>query len=349
MISYQSIRDVHLEPSTICNARCPLCVRNANGYPKNFGYPEIHMTLENLKKIFPEDFISQLDSLTVCGNFGDFVANPEALELITWFRNCNKRLQISISTNAGARNEKFWKSLAKLNVIVYFCIDGLSDTHSIYRIDTKWETVIDNARSFISENGTAVWKMIVFDHNKHQVDECKKLANDLGFSQFDLVDHSRSNGSVFDRQGNLVYKIGSGQTHENITQVLQWMDPPLENDGMLARPEKTKLNCYSENQKSIYVAANGEVYPCCYLGFYPKTFRNSHWTDQSNRQLVECMENLEINAAAVGIENALRWFENIRKKWSIPKYQDGRLRMCDEHCGSDKYLVVDQEMFAQKT
>ena len=60
------------------------------------------------------------------------------------------------------------------------------------------------------------------------------------------------------------------------------------------------------------------------------------------------MHNLEINATIVGLEQALAWFDNIRDRWSIDKYQNGRLRMCDEHCGSNKYLTVDQELFSPK-
>lgn len=345
MIAYKEIRDLHLEPTTLCNARCPLCFRNANAYPHNFGYPEIHMTVERLEKIFPDDFVAQLTTMDICGNFGDFVANPQALELVSWFRSRNKDLQISISTNAGARNEKFWRELAQFNVNVSFCLDGLEDTHSLYRVDTKWQTVVNNASYFIDAGGHATWKMILFEHNNHQVSECKRLAHELGFARFRLDDHGRNISAVFDRSGKRLYNIGSQPVNEILNEIINWKDRPQEKDVMFQIKESKSLNCYSENKKSIYVAANGEVYPCCFLGFYPKTFRNGHWYDQGNAALESCMSNLEINASVVGLEKALEWFDNIRKKWDIDKYVDGRLRMCDAHCGSNVYRVVDQEKF----
>ena len=57
MIQYNEIRDVHLEISSLCNARCPLCPRNFRGYPYNDGYPETNLTIEQIKKIFTRDFL----------------------------------------------------------------------------------------------------------------------------------------------------------------------------------------------------------------------------------------------------------------------------------------------------
>ena len=51
MISYQDIRDVHLEISSLCNASCPWCPRTFWGYTYNGGYPEVNLTLDNAKKI----------------------------------------------------------------------------------------------------------------------------------------------------------------------------------------------------------------------------------------------------------------------------------------------------------
>ena len=42
-----------------------------------------------------------------------------------------------------------------------------------------------NAKAFIEAGGKARWKMIVFKHNEHQIDEAKLLAKDMGFWEFD--------------------------------------------------------------------------------------------------------------------------------------------------------------------
>ena len=82
----------------------------------NDGYVSRDMTLEDATAIFKEDFLQQLDSILINGNFGDIVMNPHALPIIRYFRACNKDLKISINTNGGARVAEFWKELAELMV-----------------------------------------------------------------------------------------------------------------------------------------------------------------------------------------------------------------------------------------
>ena len=342
MISIDQIRDVHIELTTLCNARCPLCMRNAHGFSHNFGYPEASLSLDNVKRMFSPAFVQQLNTFTVCGNYGDFVACPDALEIIDYIRANNSSIRITICTNGSARNTAFWTELAHLKPEVSFCIDGLEDTHHLYRLDTNWSHIIRNAQAFIAAGGDAVWKMIKFEHNKHQVDACRTMAKELGFIKFDLTDHSRSSGAAFDRAGNLTHQIGTGPIHNTPESVIHWQQKSADEDWLLKKEEKSNLDCYSKRASSIYVTGNGEVYPCCYLGFFPRTFANSHWYNQGNAQLKELLGQSN-NAIEVGLESAIDWFTQIEQRWVVQKYQDGRLRMCDEHCGTDKYLYLESQ------
>lgn len=344
MLELTSIQDVHAELTTLCNARCPLCVRNAGGYPHNFGYPETSLSLSDIKNIFPDSFLIQLKTFTVCGNYGDFVVNPDSLEILQHIKQINPNIRITVSTNGSARNQDFWVGLGKLGIEISFCIDGLEDTHSIYRIDTNWQHIIRNAKYFISAGGRAIWKMIKFDHNLHQIEQARAMAAELGFMRFDLADHGRASGAAFDRTGNLTHTIGDGPHHNTPESMIQWYKKPIEEDYMLNLPEKNSIDCYSKKEKSIYLAANGEIYPCCFLGFFPKTFANSHWFDQGNRQLQNLLENRSNNALEVGLEKAIEWFSDIESSWSKDRYQQGRLRFCDEHCGTEKYIHDRQDL-----
>ena len=73
MLSYDNIRQVHLEISTRCNAACPGCPRNLCGVDILDDYPLLDMKLEQAQKIFPRDFLTQLDRILINGNYGDFV------------------------------------------------------------------------------------------------------------------------------------------------------------------------------------------------------------------------------------------------------------------------------------
>ena len=151
MIDYKHIRSVHLEISTRCNAACPLCPRNSAGYDEDLGYPVTDMTLPQAKRIFTPDFVRQLDHILINGNFGDFITAKDNLDIVQYFILCNPNIKIEISTNASGGRAGLWEQLGKLkNVEIGFAIDGLEDTHQLYRRNTNWQTVINNAKKFIA-------------------------------------------------------------------------------------------------------------------------------------------------------------------------------------------------------
>ena len=339
MITIDNVREIHLELSTLCNARCPLCVRNASGYPHNFGYPEVSLSLEQIKQIFPVKFIRQLRLIEFCGNFGDFVMAPDAVEIVEYLRSINKLADITINTNGSARDREFWTRIGKAKVNVIFDIDGLEDTHALYRVDTNWKNIIRNAQTVIENGSRAIWKMIKFQHNEHQISQCRQMAIDLGFYRFDLADHGRNTGLAFDRQGNLTHMLGV-VNERSIDKVIHWKDNTIP---LAPPPEKETLDCYSTRNETIFIAANGEVYPCCYLGAFPRTFKNGTWYDLVHTQLKGIVDEVKNNALEVGLGPATEWFNLIEDRWKIKKYEDGRIILCDSHCGT-KYQHWEREV-----
>lgn len=334
MIDFKDIRDVHLEIATLCNARCPWCPRNFWGFPFNGGYPEIYLTLDQAKQIFKIDFLQQLDSIRINGNFGDIVMNPEGQDIVSYFRESSQNLQISINTNGGARKKEFWQSLAKSKAGVSFALDGLADTHSLYRQDTLWSTVIKNAKTFISHGGKADWQFIRFDHNKHQINECKSLSKHLGFHSFTLVDDGRDTAPVFDKKGNFSHIIGNYEGDTDFINLItsKCNDEILLEDITPGKKECTSIDCKTQLHKSIYISANGEVYPCCYTGFYPKTYGKGQYHQAANAQLIPLIT--ENNALYYPLEQCIQWFTSVEKSWTKNKYENGRLVVCDDNCGS---------------
>ena len=60
MLKLADIRQVQIELTTRCNARCPMCMRNYRGMDFNSGYPLTELSLEDIKKILPVEFLKQL-------------------------------------------------------------------------------------------------------------------------------------------------------------------------------------------------------------------------------------------------------------------------------------------------
>lgn len=331
MISLENIRHLHIEFSSLCNARCPLCPRNLFGYPYNRGYEETSLSLELIKKSFSPSFIEKLHMILINGNFGDFTANLESIDIIKYFKESNPNLTVQISTNGSARNKEFWAELGKLsNTNIEFCLDGLEDTHHLYRQDTDFNKIIENAKTYMAAGGYAIWKMIKFEHNQHQITEAEQRSKDYGFHKFQLEDHGRNSGPVFDRKGNLVHVMGDWTGQTEINEIIEFHGDSTKKYGYPPYDPNRKLRCFTKRNNSIYIAADGRVYPCCYMGFNPLTY-NKGWHGFVNGQIKPLVYNNSLHETT--LEETIKWFSKVESSWAKTSVEDGRLIQCDIACG----------------
>lgn len=194
LYQYKDIKTIHLEVTDKCNAACPMCARNINGGEDNPQLPDVELTIEDVKKIFEPSFISQLDRMYMCGNYGDPIAAKDTLEIFKYFRENNPKMMLSLHTNGSAKSTDWWAELANIlgkKGYVVFSVDGLEDTNHLYRQNTVFSKIMSNAKSFIDAGGRARWDYIVFAHNEHQVEEAEDLATKMGFEKFQYKKSAR--------------------------------------------------------------------------------------------------------------------------------------------------------------
>ena len=259
MYKLKDIKDIHLELTSKCQARCPMCPRRINGGAINPLFDPTEISLDNFKQWLPFDFIKQLDSLFMCGNLGDPIIAKDCAEIYAYLRETNPTIRLSMHTNGSAKTRKFWEQLAELKVRVTFGIDGLQDTHSLYRIDTNFEKIMENASTFIRHGGEAEWHMLVFKHNEHQVEACRQLSTNMGFTKFSVKHTSRFKDNKFhvlDDSGktiNILYPTDRSNTlTKNVAVALQ---------------KVSTIECKAQKYKQLYIASDGTVSPCCWLDF----------------------------------------------------------------------------------
>ena len=330
MISYDDIRGVHFEISTRCNSVCPSCPRNYRGVDVIDHYPICEWTLDNFKKVFLPEFVQQLEYFLINGNYGDFITARYGLEIVQYLSSTNPRLSIAISTNASGRPH-IWKDLASTGAGVQFRLDGLADTHYLYRQNTDWHLIIENAKKFIDAGGHATWAMIVFSHNRHQIQACRDMARNLGFSDFWLIDNAmgdRNSFPVFTRDRQLSHVVGDYDKSTDWDTYYGWYQSSC------ARPEaaleyvtEKKVRCQAVIQKQIYMSANGEVSPCCWTGFYPQTNK----TIYENLQLAKIAK--DNNAIVHGLKKSIEWFSAVESSWNRTTVKEGKLLCCNDKCG----------------
>ena len=326
MLKLLDIRSAQVELTTRCNARCPMCMRNYRGMDYNSGYPDTELSLAQFQHILGP-ILPQLTLVNFNGNLGDFASARDAVEIVEYL--VTHRITVNINTNGSLRNQDWWRRLARPGVTVGFALDGLADTHALYRQDTDWNKIVANARAFISAGGRAVWRFVPFDHNRHQESDCRQLAQDMGFAKFENIYDGRDSGPVFTRTGEYSHKIGtdpSGHTphvKDLLANHITWFDPRTVQSHK-DTPE-LKLRCIHKVNREIYIAADGSVYPCCYLGFYPDSMH--HAGNSQTKELVQ-----ENNALEYDLAHCLAWFDRVEQTWAKDSIADGRLYQCVNSC-----------------
>ena len=229
-----------------------------------------HTTLDVIKNRIGDKILSQLQKFYSCGVLGDGAMNPECVEIYDYVKTSGVS-NTSLNTNGGPRNTDFWKALAQTGTSVTFAIDGLEDTNHLYRRNVKWEKVIENVQAFINAGGIADWDFLVFKHNEHQVEQAQELSKKLGFKLFNKKETTRWDD--FDSDGNWIQRKSIKIDDYSLEKV----ETQNENNKGLSLTQKAKItdtfktrkiNCHSfhKGNSEIYIAANGDVSPCCWLG-----------------------------------------------------------------------------------
>ena len=186
-------RQITTELTFRCNAKCPACHRQ-KPLRVNLNDPKYTYTLESFKKVFTSDFLNNLEWLVLNGNFGDSVMNKDFRDILSYVKKHDTK--INIHTNGGVHDTGYWTDVGNILTsqdIINFALDGLSDTHSFYRINTTFDKVFNNAKAVINTKKPQVhWKYIVFDYNQHQIEEARELAVKEDFNSFSLIKTGRA-------------------------------------------------------------------------------------------------------------------------------------------------------------
>ena len=181
----KDVKQLHMETSSVCNAACPMCVRELD---PSFDKKGVSLSLAKVKTLFNEKFISNLDSMFMCGTYGDPAVAPDTIKIFKYFRDVNPNIALGMHSNASLRSEKWWYQLGEIlsnkKDYCYFGIDGLADTNHIYRVNTDFKKIMKNATNFIKAGAQAHWELLVFQQNEHQIEEARKLSKDIGFVNF---------------------------------------------------------------------------------------------------------------------------------------------------------------------
>jgi MoaA/NifB/PqqE/SkfB family radical SAM enzyme len=314
------IEHLHFEPTSACNARCPFCPRTYQQSLRTNPLLSIgHWNSKDLEKTLQDPIFKDLKEVLINGNFGDIVMHPEPKEILEPF--LKRDLEIKINTNGGALSKEFWKWLGSISsqITVTFAIDGLEDTHHLYRRNTNFQTVIRNAQTFISAGGKAIWIMTKFDHNKHQMKACKNLAKKYNFFDFRVRLNFGRNGivSVKDKNFQHQYYINDNKSKQitdfSSDQYIKGLDSYFENwsPQELKYENKKKINCHVKNY-SIFLSYDKRLWPCCWTA-QNYTLENNGQLTPDLRQIYKDYEQKDKDFNNVLVHSPSKILKNLKR------------------------------------
>jgi MoaA/NifB/PqqE/SkfB family radical SAM enzyme len=346
MYKYEDIRSIHLEVTQNCQASCPMCDRNMNGKGVNPHINLDELTIEDCKKIFLPEFISQLDTMYMCGNLGDPIVARDTLEIFTYFRDHNPKMWLSMNTNAGAKNTIWWHALAKTigrNGAVIFSVDGLKDTNHIYRQGVSWTNVERNIKAFIKAGGRARWDFLIFEHNQHQVEEAEALASKWGFEKFVAKKTGRfvtskvepkDKHQAVDRKGNETTELKKpDEKYQNAA--LKKQDVIINKYGSMdAYYDAAPIICKVKKDNSLFITAEGLALPCCWTA--GRMYKWWH-KDPKVEQIWDFIPDKSVLDARNGLAAVFDTgiFDAIQNSWNKGSCADGKLKVCAMKCGAE--------------
>jgi MoaA/NifB/PqqE/SkfB family radical SAM enzyme len=174
-----AVKAADIDTTYICPLQCPACIRQTGDeYAQKIIKSSSNMTMQDLIKIAQTS-----GTINFCGTMSDPIYNPEFLSFLRYLRDKN-HIKVLISTTATRKKLDWWKtafeySTNKTNWIIG--LDGIDqETANIYRVNTRYDEVMEVMKLGVELKKNIVWQFIIFGHNEHQVEEAKRMANDLG-------------------------------------------------------------------------------------------------------------------------------------------------------------------------
>lgn len=246
---------IDMEPINCCNLKCPHC------QVTHWSKPAARLTLESFRKIldqFPRLRIAKLQGM------GEPLLNRELVDILK--EGERREVELRFTTNGMLCDESVAARLVTLNdTRVVFSVDGATpEVFERIRVGSDFKKVCENIKCLVEARGDRKQPEICFwtvvtKKNEHQLHEIILLAKELGVDyvtfqtflsnwgkqEFDeYVDPERTNS---DRLADARQFAGENG-----------VDLRIYSDNFLTKGKPCQLPWMS-----AYIAANGDVVPCC--------------------------------------------------------------------------------------
>lgn len=291
----------HLEPSSKCSLRCPRCPRQEH---PDISWIGKEISLEQFKRTFTDDVLSQVKRFTMCGDVGDPIYCKDYLKIIEYIKSFNKQIQIFTITNGSYKTKEWWTEFALLSTkhdSINFSIDGYDQkSNDLYRVNSNWQSIMDGMKICADQSDMFVnWAMIVFKFNQNHIDHIKDLAVKQGCDDLQIT-YSTKFGSKYGE----VYNGSNDSLEPDAKYIAKTHRYERQNINLSGRIPirleylKTNYKKFNEIKKQytgdiipmclignrgLYLNAEGSIFPCSWTSFPYKSLEHNgkiiNWED----------------------------------------------------------------------
>lgn len=275
-----------IDPTNFCTLRCPFCPTGQARGSRAKGI----LSFENFKRLIDEmgPYLIHID---FC-NWGEPLLNKDIYEMIKYAKQYN--VDTKIDSNLNHFNEKDTEDmiLSGLDKLIV-SIDGVTqETYSKYRVGGDFNKVMNNLKLLLKKreelnrsNPYISWQFLVFRHNEHEIEQVKKMGQDLGV----------------DNVGITKAFIGDKDWIPLNEEYSHYRRAEIKDDKYTSRhfkfPEEKFCNWPWE---AIVINPNGSVSPCCSVEDEKDDFGNilanpfkEIWNNGKYRQARRFIKNKE--------------------------------------------------------
>lgn len=325
-MNYDIVETIEIETNTICNSWCPICIRytirDGELWLNPMAKINQQLDIRLIEKVFSDPIISEYIDVDMIGTAGEPIAHPDFLEIVDIIYKHRPNARFNIHTNGGIRNTKFFTALGERlrnkPSRVCFSLDGLRDTNEIYRIGVNWDRAIDNLKAYIATGASATWQFVIFDWNKHQLEECKNYAFELGCKEFE----TREN----------VDPVGIDEAIHAAQNKINNEPAKIINKNMDTLPmadwDYIDDMCYSK--KGVFLNPEGTIYPCCMFNAAEYDKVSKHFLNKAMYQTFGTGWN-DLNTHSLTNIVGHQWWN-----WLYDSINNKPCDLCAQQCGAKR-------------
>lgn len=248
-----------IEPTSECNLRCRMCIREKVGVPIG------RMSFDDFKKI-----LNKLDSLFKVGisGQGELFLHPQIFDMIDY---ANKRgIVVNITSNGTLLNDEIIQKICNSDIgEIGISVDSTKkEKYEKIRKGADFDKLVKNIKKLTSElekkkrDTIVVMAPIIFKNNIDELPEFVKLAKKLGIKKIAF--------QTLQTKENYVKNYEKGMKSQTVKNQIERLTQKMREAKELA--DRYKITFIFDEEESpgcvwpwrgIYVTWNGGVTPCC--------------------------------------------------------------------------------------